>query len=113
MIHDLSARFIPFTDEQHEQMRSLYEQGATVDTLSKKFGICDSTVRRRLRLMGSKLRKRGTRPLISDEQCVELVIEKKDKGTSNRVFANRLSIGIRTADEAVSRGRRILADQAG
>lgn len=109
---ELTGNYIPFTDEQHAQMRALYEQGETAEAIAHKFGICDSAVRRRLRMMGCTLRRRGVRHLISDEQCVELVREKEALGTLNRAFAKRLNIGIRTADEALTRGRKILAAQA-
>lgn len=52
---------IPFTDEQYERMKSLYLNGKSSRDISEIFGICQSSVLRRLRQMDIAIRPVGSR----------------------------------------------------
>lgn len=52
---------IPFTDAQYAQMRALYSSGKSSREIASMFGICQSSVLRRLRQMNVDVRPVGSR----------------------------------------------------
>lgn len=50
---------IPFTDDQHQRMISIYQGGVSSRKISDIFGVSQQTVLRRLRTMGVKIRRQG------------------------------------------------------
>jgi len=52
---------IQFTDEQYERMKSLYLSGKSSRQISEIYGICQSSVLRRLRQMNITIRPVGSR----------------------------------------------------
>lgn len=72
------GRYIPFTDEQLMRMDELYIAGASTRKLSAIYGIADSSVRRRLRMRGISIRKRGQQPLITVEEAAAVAALRAD-----------------------------------
>lgn len=65
--NEYDKRYIMFTGEQLNQMAEYYLGGASLDDVSKRYGISPSVVSRRLKGMGFAVRPGGKRQLITDQ----------------------------------------------
>lgn len=96
------GRYIQFSDDQLARMDELYISGASTRKISAIYGIADSSVRRRLRMRGIAVRKRGQQPLISDEEAAT-VAALRAKGVRWGDISRMLGRSISSLREALIR----------
>lgn len=100
-----SERFIWFSSEDLQRMIDLYLSGKTTYELSSIFGIDPRAVGRRLVAMGVDLRIRGRKPMLTDDECIELFEAKQAQGKTIAQIARDIKRSERTVCEYIFRAK--------
>lgn len=103
---EYDKRYIQFTGEQLQQMSQMYLGGASLEAVSKRYGISPSVVSRRLKARGVNVRPKSA-PLLATPDVITRSLALKGDGLTWAEIEKIVGVNWQTITAAI-RKRRLL-----